>query len=72
MKFLSVKHVQQLVPFSKTQLLRMVKEGRFPGYFRPGARAAKRDPKNAKLFWLESDVLEWMQLELEARNQDNS
>ena len=58
MKFLSKKQVTAMVVYSPSQIARLEKDGKFPKRVRLG---------QARVAWLEQDILDWMQSHLDDR-----
>lgn len=51
-KFLRLTEVQQRVPYSRSSIYQLAKQGKFPKPLSLGARAVA---------WLESDIDEWIE-----------
>ena len=62
MKLLSKKQVLELVPYSPQHLQRLEHQNRFPQRIKPG-----NGGRNAKAFWPEQEVLDWIQRHLDDR-----
>lgn len=62
MKLLSKAEVLRLVPYSPQHLLRLENQDRFPRRIKPG-----NGGRNAKAFWLEREVRDWIQRHLDNR-----
>ncbi len=66
MRLLSLKQVLELVPYSRTHLLRLERAGLFPkrvkhlGY-------ARKNAEYCKAFWVEAEVLDWLQTLVDGR-----
>lgn len=58
MKFLSKKQVVAMVVYCPAHIARLEKAGKFPKRVRLG---------QARVAWLEQDILDWMQARLDAR-----
>ena len=66
MRFLSKKQVMDLVPYSYAHIQRLEEAGLFPkrvkhlGY-------ARKNTEYCKAFWVEQEVLDWMQALVDER-----
>ena len=67
MRLLSKAQVLDLVPYSYTHIARLEEDGRFPkrvkhlGY-------ARKNTDYCKAFWVEQEVLDWIQALVDARD----
>ena len=58
-KFLMLPQVQEIVPYSSSQIWRLERLGLFPGRIRLGGN---------RVAWLESEVNGWIEAKVAARN----
>ena len=67
MRFVSKAQLLQMVPYSYAHIQRLEEAGQFPrrvkhlGY-------ARKQPRFCKAFWIEQEVLDWMQTLVDARD----
>ena len=66
MKLLSKKQLLELVPYSDSHLSRLEKQGLFPKRIKD-TRFAEKAPSYAKAFWVEHEVLDWIQARMDER-----
>ncbi len=64
MKFLSKRQVLDLVPYSPQHIQRLEDAGAFPKRIKLG-----NGGRNAKAFWVEQEVLDWMQVLADRREE---
>lgn len=62
MKLLTKRQVIEKVGYSGQHIMRLMKEGKFPKCIKPGG------VPNAKVFWLEEVVNDWINRQVEARS----
>ncbi|MCB0827009.1 MAG: AlpA family phage regulatory protein [Armatimonadetes bacterium] len=62
MKLLSKRQVRELVLYSPQHIARLEAAGQFPKRVKLG---------NCRVGWIESEVLEWLQEKIDARNQQS-
>ena len=67
MRLLSKRQVLDLVPYSYAHIQRLEGDGLFPERVKHTAYARKR-PKFCKAFWVEREVLDWIQALVDARD----
>ena len=60
-KFIRLTQVQEIVPYSASQIWRLEKKGTFPSRVRLGEN---------RVAWLTSEINEWVQVRLNARNEN--
>jgi len=60
-KFIRLTQVQEIVPYSASQIWRLEKKGTFPSRVRLGEN---------RVAWLSSEINEWVQARLNARNKN--
>lgn len=64
MRFLSKRQVLDLVPYSPQHIQRLEDAGTFPKRIKLG-----NGGRNAKAFWVEQEVLDWMQALADRREE---
>lgn len=62
MKLLSKRQVKEVVLYSPQHIARLEAAGQFPKRVKLG---------NNRVGWVESEVLDWLQLRIDARDQQN-
>ena len=65
--FLSKKQLVKIIPYSMTHIQRMISKDQFPRPVKPSGYAAK-EPRNAKCFWVEEEVQQWMSEQIADRD----
>ncbi len=66
MKLLSKKQLLEMVPYSDSHIQRLEKQGLFPKRIKD-TRFAEKAPSYAKAFWVEQEVLDWIQALMDER-----
>lgn len=64
MRLLSKRQVVDLVPFSPQHIQRLEDAGRFPKRLKLG-----NGGRNAKAFWVEQEVLDWIKFHIDRRDE---
>ena len=65
-KLLSKKGVLDLVPYSPQHIQRLEDQNRFPKRLKLG-----NGGRNAKAFWVEQEVLDWIQAQIDRRDRSS-
>ena len=65
-KLLSKKGVLDLVPYSPQHIQRLEDQNRFPKRLKLG-----NGGRNAKAFWVEQEVLDWIQAHIDRRDHSS-
>lgn len=60
MKLLNKRQLKELVLYSSQHIARLEAAGQFPKRVKLG---------NCRVGWIESEVLDWLQIKIDARNQ---
>lgn len=68
MRFVSKAQLMQMVPYSFTHIARLEAAGQFPKRIKPTGYARK-NTDYCKVFYVEQEVLDWMQELVDARDQ---
>jgi len=68
MRFVSKAQLMQMVPYSFTHIARLEAAGLFPKRIKPTG-FARKNTDYCKVFYVEQEVLDWMQKLVDARDQ---
>jgi len=66
MKLLSKKQLLEMIPYSDSHIRRLEQAGLFPKRVQD-TRFAEKAPSYAKVFWVEQEVLDWIQDRIDDR-----
>ncbi len=66
MKLLSKRQLLELIPYSDSHIQRLEKQGLFPKRVKD-TRFAEKQPSYSKAFWVEQEVLDWIQARMDER-----